>query len=316
MTRTAAALAAMPLSRSCHLTIKSRALGLRSSPVAALPEHPPAAWFSMPEPDGPRPLVVTDEGQVHGHILVPGTQWPAYRMRGDTFEHFHRHPVLTDDGTTIEAGCIRVSTEHAAFGLSWREAIAHYDASGTAAAAVRAIEGVHGLWLAGAVWPGSSREAVHALRRSWISGAWWRIDGVLCLIAAIDLRPDDEHGGFLTFERQDLLPPIADPSGPRSQRPPARSGTPVRVLITHGLPSAAADLLAEVFGSAENLVASLARHADGLCGGIPANCPWDQFPGPAEHLGQADDAARAWCAVGWLERGLGSDQPIKGSEWC
>jgi len=274
--------------------------GLRSSFVVAPLQRPLAAWFEAPVPDTTSRIVVTDEGQVYGPLLVAGLRSLVTLNKPHSFELFHRHHIETADGAVVEAGCIRVGAAHAPVNLSLQDTIDHYDTTGRAAAAVRVRRNDDGLWFAGGVWPGSTVDDVRVLRTALVCGYWWLIEGTLTLIGAVDLKRGPEPPAFLELLDLGASRPAA---GEESLPPPI--GTPVQVLVPHGLSVEAAGLLAGVFGSAENLAASLARHADRLCAGGSIRCPWDQPGSPAEHLSEAEEASRAWSAVGWLERGLG-----------
>ncbi len=160
---------------------------------AGFPIAPPAAWFMDPQLDARTPLVVTEEGQVYGHlaawnechrdvtnrecVLAPHSQMD--------YAPFHLGSVLTDEGETIKVGKIVQDTRHADIRLGYAAAAIHYDNTGDEVAVVRAGEDQYGIWIAGAVVPEAGPRDVAKLRRSPISGDWRAVDGHLELTAAL-----------------------------------------------------------------------------------------------------------------------------------
>lgn len=152
---------------------------------------PPAAWFADPELDTPTALTVTEDGQVYGHLAAWGvrhlgladhTEAPSSRSG---YRYFRNGAVLTADGGQVAVGHITLGTGHAALEAGVTAAAEHYDDTGAAVADVVVGEDEHGIWVAGAVRPGTTSEQVHALRASPLSGDWRSIDGDLELVAAL-----------------------------------------------------------------------------------------------------------------------------------
>jgi hypothetical protein len=157
------------------------------------PVAPPVSWFQNPDLSARTPLVVTDEGQVYGHlaawnechrdvtnrecVLAPHSQME--------YAPFHLGSVLTDEGETIKVGKIVQDTRHADVRLGYAAAAIHYDNTGDEVAVVRAGEDEHGIWVAGAIVPEADTKAVAKLRRSPISGDWRAVNGHLELTAAL-----------------------------------------------------------------------------------------------------------------------------------
>ncbi len=157
------------------------------------PVAPPTAWFMDPQLAARTPLVVTDEGQVFGHlaawnechrdvtnrecVLAPHSQLE--------YAPFHLGSVLTDEGEMIRVGKIVQDTRHADIRLGYAQAAIHYDNTGDEVAVVRAGEDEFGIWVSGAVVPEADAKAVAKLRRSPISGDWRAVDGHLELTAAL-----------------------------------------------------------------------------------------------------------------------------------
>lgn len=86
--------------------------------------------------------------------------------------------------------------------------------------------------------------------------------------------------------------------------PPPLVGTPVEVLLTHGLTRDTVGRLQAAIPRTELVAVSVTRHEEGRCAFGPQPCPW-HIPGAlAGDVHAVLDAVNAWCAVGWIERGL------------
>jgi hypothetical protein len=159
------------------------------------PEHvPPRAWFADPQFAGPTPLTVTEDGQIFGHLALWDTCHIGLGLSvGDGpdcvtappstsgYAAFMNKSILTDDGL-VAVGNITMDTGHAPGRLGAFPAAAHYDNTGNAAADVVAGEDAYGIWVAGAVRPGTD---VQALRGATLSGDWRTIGGQYDLVAAL-----------------------------------------------------------------------------------------------------------------------------------
>lgn len=165
--------------------------------ASAAPVRPPRAWFSDPGLPGPTPFTVTEEGRVYGHLALWGTCHTTHAMQGECLEppssqagyaHFRTGAVLTEEGDEVAVGRITVNTTHPdtkGGGLTPQAVTMHYDNTGSAAAYVAAGEDQYGIWVAGTVRPGASREQVRVLRASPLSGDWRRIGNSLELLAVL-----------------------------------------------------------------------------------------------------------------------------------
>ena len=153
---------------------------------------PPKEWFDDPKLEGPTPLTVDDEGRVFGHAAL----WSScHTSFGDTcvqppyednYGYFTTGEVVCADGSRVAAGQITLGTSHAATkGISAQMAVDHYGNTGTTAADVAAGSDSHGIWVAGAIRPGSSPDRIRELRASALSGDWRRIGGSLRLVAML-----------------------------------------------------------------------------------------------------------------------------------
>lgn len=167
--------------------------------AAATLEHPPLAWFEMPEPDELTAFTITDDGQVYGHLSprevchigMPGcvTQWES----PTDFSYFHlcgpvRAMSASGEQVPVRVGPVSGSGGHytteGAEARNWRAAQAVYDDPRTCAAFVTAVNGVHGTWVRGALRHGATAEQVAFLRDFPPSGDWRRIDGAMELVGA------------------------------------------------------------------------------------------------------------------------------------
>lgn len=165
---------------------------LTASVAAGIPVSPPAEWFNDPQLDAPTPITVTPEGRIFGtlgswescHIGFGDSCVPPPKSKTD-YAYFCNGLVLTADGTDVHTGRITMGTGHAGLRLKPRVAAAHYDDTGTCVADVTAGEDAHGIWVAGAIRPGTTDEQLRALRASPLSGDWREINGNLELVAAL-----------------------------------------------------------------------------------------------------------------------------------
>ena len=138
----------------------------------------PAAWYEHPEADTYTRLTVTDDGQVYGHIApwnAPHRGDPrvnSNQLRGDDFLSFHTGRVRTSEGGTIDVGHLTIGGGHASVDGDSRAAAEHYDNVATAWAHVRAVEGQHGIWVAGSVAPGVTDLMLHKAQAFPPSGDW------------------------------------------------------------------------------------------------------------------------------------------------
>lgn len=157
--------------------------------AGAIPVTPPAQWFENPQLGKATPLTVDDEGRVFGHIatwdtdhigLPFGTRAPRSRSK---YSYFHTGVCRTEEGTDIPVGQLTLAGGHADITASAAEAVKHYDDTASAVADIHAGEDNYGIWVAGALRPGTTPEQVRALRASAPSGDWRPIRGGLELVA-------------------------------------------------------------------------------------------------------------------------------------
>jgi hypothetical protein len=167
------------------------ACGIVSS---VIPNEPPAEWFEDPKLTHATPLTVGDDGRVYGHIaawhvdhigMSFGTKPPRSRSN---YAYFHTGVVRTEEGTDIPVGQLTLAGGHASLEMSAQEAVRHYDDTASAIADVHAGEDAHGIWVAGALRPGTAPEQIRALRASAPSGDWRPIKGRLELVAVCQVN--------------------------------------------------------------------------------------------------------------------------------
>lgn len=195
-----------------HLASHIRAAGLIPPPfedgtslVASgveFPDRPPLDWFLDPHFDALTPLTITDEGRIFGH----GAEWntchtgfanacvtPPAEPNGEHV-YFRTGEVVCAGGERVAVGAITLGTGHASTrGLSPQQAIEHYDNTGTQIALVASGEDDFGIWVAGAIKPGTPMSRVDTLRAAGqLSGDWRRIGGALRLVAFLGVN----HPGF------------------------------------------------------------------------------------------------------------------------
>jgi hypothetical protein len=162
--------------------------------AGSIPVVPPRTWFDNPNLDKPTPLTVDDDGRVFGHIaawhvdhigMSFGTKPPRSKSN---YAYFHTGVVRTDDGTDVPVGQLTLAGGHASLEASAQEAVRHYDDTASAIADVHAGEDAFGIWVSGALRPGTTPEQVRALRASAPSGDWRPIAGRLELVAVCQVN--------------------------------------------------------------------------------------------------------------------------------
>lgn len=160
----------------------------------SIPVAPPKDWFGNPSLSGPTPLTVTDDGRVYGHIASWSTNHIAYsratpppRSRSG-YRYFTTGVLRTAEGDDVNVGQLTLAGGHAGLEFSAREAVKHYDDTGSAIADVAAGEDQFGIWVSGALRPGTTPEQVRVFRASAPSGDWRPIHGQLELVAVCQVN--------------------------------------------------------------------------------------------------------------------------------
>jgi hypothetical protein len=162
--------------------------------AGAIPVEPPKDWFENPKLDKPTPLTVDDDGRVFGHIaawhvdhigMTAGTRPPRSRSN---YAYFHTGTLKTVEGEFVPVGQLTLAGGHAGLEASAQEAVRHYDDTASAFADVHAGEDAYGIWVAGALRPGTTPEQIRAARASAPSGDWRPIKGRLELVAVCQVN--------------------------------------------------------------------------------------------------------------------------------
>lgn len=236
----------------------------------AVPEAPPAAWFSDPGLPGPTPLTITDEGRVFGHAALKGT---CHVGRTDTcleppeslsgYAYFRTGAVRTAEGELVPVGQITLGGGHAPLSFGARAAADHYDNAGAAVVDVAAGDDEHGIWIAGALRPGVTPEQVRALRASSLSGDWRTIGGALELVALLCVNVP----GFPVPRAVAASGVLAAFPGRRAR---IREGTPYALVAAAGpapamaLPGVASGSLLDRVRALEGLVVAQGKMLDSM----------------------------------------------------
>ena len=158
----------------------------------------PAEWFADPGLTRRERLHVEKNGRIWGHVAgfgechtgsVPGTCTEIPRDLGFDYFNLGGGVVTCANGTDIPTGPIVLSADHAKVrGISWLDARDHYAHSGLAVADVRAGMDAHGVWVAGALRPGTAPELVHAFKASRPSVDCRKIGGRWQLLALLSVN--------------------------------------------------------------------------------------------------------------------------------
>jgi hypothetical protein len=114
-----------------------------------------------------------------------GTRPPKSKSK---YAYFHTGVVRAEDGSDVPVGQLTLAGGHASLEASAVEAARHYDDTASAIADVHAGEDAHGIWVAGALRPGTTPEQIRALRASAPSGDWRPIKGSLELVAVCQVN--------------------------------------------------------------------------------------------------------------------------------
>jgi hypothetical protein len=162
--------------------------------AGVIPTTPPQSWFDKPGLRQATPLTVDDEGRVYGHIaawhvdhigMSFGTRPPRSRSK---YSYFHTGVVRTEEGSDVPVGQLTLAGGHASLEMSASQAVRHYDDTASAIADVHAGEDAFGIWVSGALRPGTTPEQIRALRASAPSGDWRPIKGHLELVAVCQVN--------------------------------------------------------------------------------------------------------------------------------
>jgi hypothetical protein len=194
---------AKPVPGGCHKTRQEAVKHMsalyaneKSMTAAAPPLKPPLDWFHTPEADVPTPLTIHKDGRVEGHLALWDTCHTGFLNGGFSecvkaprsqtdYSFFNLAPLETAEGTDVYVGRLTYGTGHAPLSAGLQAASSHYDNTGAVGAFVRASDGQHGVWLAGAVRSDIAAEGLRDLRANPPSGDWRALNRNLELIASL-----------------------------------------------------------------------------------------------------------------------------------
>jgi hypothetical protein len=150
----------------------------------------PAEAFKNPQFTGPTPVTIEGD-RIFGHIATWGVchigiqdQCVMAPHSSTNYGYYRTGVVETDEGR-VPVGQITMSTGHASIKASAKDAVAHYDNTGSVVADVASGEDSYGIWFAGVLRPNLTDEQVAALAASALSGDWRRTASGLELVAAL-----------------------------------------------------------------------------------------------------------------------------------
>lgn len=196
------------MSDTVHVEAGTRML--RASATGGL-WSPPVEHFANPHLTEPTKITVTADGRVYGHLAPWNQPHIGYdgkmvfppRNAGGAYEYFRQSKVVCADGTPLAVGLLTMNTGHADETLTARAAQAHYDHTGTIAAAVNIGEDEHGIWMAGSMLPDVSADQRNRFALARVSGDWRQPQpgSPLELIAALSVP----NPGFPVRQNAELL---------------------------------------------------------------------------------------------------------------
>jgi 2'-5' RNA ligase len=156
---------------------------------------PPSAWMFEHVTNQPVKLgvnIADDNRHIFGYAALWGTCHIGHPdvcitpPREPSHDHYLLGEVLTGEGKRVAVGTVTLGTGHAPmFGVNARQAVEHYDDTGTAVADVVVGNDENGIWYAGAIRHGVPAGRVAELRAAKLSGDWRGIGGKLRLIALL-----------------------------------------------------------------------------------------------------------------------------------
>ncbi len=156
-----------------------------------IPVAPPDEWFASLHDAEPYDVVVEPSGHVHGfpaaswndcHLSYPDQCVTPPRSNTD-YTLFKVGQVTTASGAVVRTGPITLRGGHAPHNAGRIGAQKYYDDTNSAIADVAIGDGKYGIWINGAIRPGTSPAEVRAAMASGFSGDWREWQGNLELIA-------------------------------------------------------------------------------------------------------------------------------------
>lgn len=139
-----------------------------------------ADYFRNPMLEEPTPFTLTEDGHIFGHLAEWETCHIGYEVcttappSSTDYGYFLTGQVYTDAGP-VPVGQVTLGTGHAPDAFNMRQAMSHYDNTGTAVADITVFEDDHGVAFSGKLRPGVTQEQVHNLLAASLSGDWRRV---------------------------------------------------------------------------------------------------------------------------------------------
>ncbi|MFJ8855105.1 hypothetical protein [Streptomyces sp. NPDC102437] len=182
--------------------------GVTASAFAHPNFRPPTEWFRNPKLTEPTKVHITEDGQIVGHLALWNVPHVSYQGRKvyapkspTKYERFHGRPIHTTEGL-VEVGPLAMDTDHARLGAPAKQAVRHYESTGSIVGAVRCGEDAYGIWVTGALLPDITDDQRLRLSLADYSGDW-RDEGLGVDLKAALAVPAG-HEGFYTPKNRPL----------------------------------------------------------------------------------------------------------------
>lgn len=179
----AASAGGYPTRIAWYTPLSGRGGALVASGGGKYPVVPPAAWMRDQELKEYTPLTITDDGHYFGHAV----QWGALHIGMSrptpvprsalNYSAFRVGAVKADDGKDYRTGPIVMDTVHPDLRMQASDTQAFYAHTGCAVADVTIGEDRFGIWISGAIRPGTTDEQIRVLRASDLSPDWRTVNG-------------------------------------------------------------------------------------------------------------------------------------------
>jgi hypothetical protein len=166
------------------------------------PVEPPRDWFARRKFDQARPVEVSKDGHVYGHVAEWGVPHIGYGTgrrvlppkSRSKYAHFLTSHVLCDDGAQVKTGPLYIDCDHADLDLNIHQAKEHMAHTGSAVADVAVFEDEFGIQVAGALRPTASPAQVRVVRGSDVSPDWRPVPGGHEMVGLVSVNTS----GFIT----------------------------------------------------------------------------------------------------------------------
>lgn len=159
--------------------------------------HPPAEWFELnPEKDKSYSVQFEADGRIHGYVSDWGLSHIGFLNRSvptprsfTNYSKYRTGTVLCDNGAKVRTGRMTINTVHPKMkNAAFNEVAAFYDHTGSAVGDVVPFEDKNGIFVAGAVRPGVTREQLRVARASDWSPDWRGFNGNLEMVACLGVN--------------------------------------------------------------------------------------------------------------------------------